>query len=117
MLTYKEATERLEKDKQEKAIEKEKKPLKKNKVWTLIPMSEAGEEQNKNTEREQNKKRILSNKWVFRVKDGRYKARVVVRRCEQRYNLNYKDTFSPVVNISSLRVVLALAVQKMTVIH
>lgn len=76
MLTYKEATERPEKDKQKKAIEKEKKSLKKNKVWTLIPMSEAGEEQNK--------KRILSNKWVFRVKDGRQKARVVVRRCEQR---------------------------------
>lgn len=50
MLTYKEAIEKPEKDKWKKTIEKEKKSLKKNKVWTLIPIPETGE------------KRILSNK-------------------------------------------------------
>ncbi|XP_011699846.1 PREDICTED: uncharacterized protein LOC105457091 [Wasmannia auropunctata] len=101
-------TKGSEKERWLEAIEEEKKSLKHNKVWTLVPREEAREKE----------KRILSNKWIFRVKDdGRYKARIVVRGCEQKYGFDYEETFSPVVNMSSLRLVLALAVQKMKVIE
>lgn len=74
-LTYKEAIEGPEKDLWNKAIEEEKKSLKQNNVWTLVPRMEA-----KN-------KKILSNKWIFKLKDdGRYKARII-RGCELRTRL------------------------------
>lgn len=62
-------------------------------------------------------KKILSNKWIFKLKDdGRYKARII-RGCEQKYGLDYEETFSPVISMSSLRMVLALPVQKMQVVE
>jgi len=53
----------------------------------------------------------LTGKWVFKFKqDGRYKARLVIRGCEQKYGIDYEETFSPVVRISFLRMVIALAI-------
>lgn len=100
-MSYKEATTGSDKDKWIKAIKEEKKSLKENNTWKLVEKTEA-----KN-------RRILSNKWVFRIKDdGRYKARLVVRGCEQRYGEDFEETFSPVVNTSSLRTLLAIATQR-----
>ena len=56
----------------------------------------------------------ISSKWVFMTKvnaDGslRYKARLVVRRFEQREGLDYQETIAPVAKFPTLRVLLALA--------
>ncbi|WKA04180.1 hypothetical protein VitviT2T_022237 [Vitis vinifera] len=60
-------------------------------------------------------KRALKNKWVYRVKQEehtsqpRYKARLVVKGFNQKKGIDFDEIFSPVVNMSSIRVVLGLA--------
>lgn len=57
-------------------------------------------------------RKILSSKWIFRIKEnGVNKARLVVRGCEQKYGIDFDETFSPVVDSSSLRILFALAVK------
>ena len=59
-------------------------------------------------------RKALKNKWVFRVKheDGNpvpwYKARLVVKGFSQKKGINFDEIFSPVVKMSSIRVVLGL---------
>lgn len=98
LLTYEEAVSGSDKEKWNQAIKEEKESLEKNKTWTLVERDEVKD------------KRILSNKWVFKVKnDGRYKARLVIRGCEQKQGVDYNEIYSPVISSSSLRIILALA--------
>lgn len=58
-------------------------------------------------------KQILTSQWIFKLKDdGTYKARLVVKGCQQKGKIDFKDTFSPVVDSTSLRVLLAIAAQE-----
>ncbi|KAK9879752.1 hypothetical protein WA026_006815 [Henosepilachna vigintioctopunctata] len=101
MLTYNEAMQSGDRDRWKEAIEDEKGSLEKNQTWEYIDKREV-----KGT-------KILTNKWVFKIKDdGTYKARLVVRGCQQQKGLDYTEVFSPVVNISSLRMILAVSVKR-----
>lgn len=57
----------------------------------------------------------MKNKWVFRLKaepnssHPRYKARLVVKGFGQKKGIDFEEIFSPVVKMSSIRVVLGLA--------
>jgi hypothetical protein len=42
----------------------------------------------------------------------RYKARLVAKGFKQRYELDYSDTLSPVIEAANIQVVLSLAVSK-----
>ncbi|GBP19526.1 Retrovirus-related Pol polyprotein from transposon TNT 1-94 [Eumeta japonica] len=56
-------------------------------------------------------------KWVFKTKIDKngdivkYKARLVIKGCSQKPGINYTEVFSPVVRVSSLRYLFALAVK------
>ena len=58
-------------------------------------------------------KKALHNKWVYRIKkkhDGRkrYKARLVVKGFQQKKGTDYSDIFSPVVKMSTIKLVLGM---------
>lgn len=101
MLTYNEAITGKDKIKWRQAIEEEKNSLKENKTWTLVNKSET------------NNKNILSNKWVFKIKEnGSYKARLVVRGFEQQKGIDYDETFSPVISSCAIRIIFAIAAER-----
>ena len=60
---------------------------------------------------------IVGSKWVFRIKRKadssieKYKARLVARGFTQVYGLDYFNTYSPVTRLTSIRIILAIAVR------
>lgn len=60
-------------------------------------------------------KRVIGCKWVFKIKrnsDGsvaRYKTRLVAQGFHQQADLDYTETFSPVVKPTTIRVLFTLA--------
>ena len=88
-----------------KAMDEEYEALMKNKTWHLVPSQPS----NKN---------LIDCKWVYRIKknpDGTiewYKARLVAKGFKQRFGIHYEDTFSPVVKVATIRLVLSISVSR-----
>lgn len=78
--------------------------LMKNRTWHLVPPLKG--------------RNVIGCKWVYKIKrksDGsldRYKARLVAKGFKQPYGIDYKDTFSPVIKPTTIRVILSYAVSK-----
>jgi hypothetical protein len=74
----------------------------KNKTWIYV------------NEEEAKGKEILTSRWVFKKKDdGKFKARLVARGCTQdKEKMDYENIYSPVVDTTSLRLLLAIAARK-----
>ncbi|GBL79958.1 Retrovirus-related Pol polyprotein from transposon TNT 1-94 [Araneus ventricosus] len=74
--------------------------MEKNKVWVLVELHEK-------------EKQPITCKWIFkRKRDGKYKARLVPRGFMQKEEVDYTETFSPVIRMPSLRLVLVLILQE-----
>ncbi|GJX43789.1 retrovirus-related pol polyprotein from transposon TNT 1-94 [Tanacetum coccineum] len=82
-------------------MQEELKQFYKNKVWTLVPLS--------------NGKIAIGSKWVYRNKKDEHgittknKARLVTQGYSQEEGINYDETFAPVARIEAIRIFLAFA--------
>ena len=107
--TFDEATACPERAKWEGAMGREMQSLKDNEVWELTSLPPG--------------KGAIGCKWVYKVKtnsDGsleHYKARLVARGFDQRYGLDYDETFCPVVRLESLKTLIALSTQQGLELH
>jgi hypothetical protein len=96
--------EALGDDRWKNAMDKEVDALQKNNMWHLVPRRPGTN--------------VIEYKWVHKVKrkaDGSidwYKARLVAKGFKQRYEIDYEDTFSPVVKAATIRLVLSLAMKQ-----
>ena len=68
-------------------------------------------------------RRAIKNKWIFNRKltrtgeVDRFKARLVVTECSQEEGLDFKETFGPVMKLTTLRILLAVAAQTGQQVH
>ena len=87
-----------------KAVKEELKAMEANKVWKVVKPPENS--------------KLLKSKWVFRIKcDGngnpiRYKAQLVVKGFLQKKGIDYDETYAPVAKLTTVRLVLAIAVKR-----
>ena len=87
-------------------MNQESQSLHENKIWTLVPLP---------TDRKQ-----IQCKWVYKVKfqaDGtieKHKARLVAKGFTQKHDVDFFETYSPVIRHDSIRAIFAIVVaQKM----
>jgi hypothetical protein len=66
---------------------------------------------------------VITGKWIFKHKFNPnstlewYKVRWVLRGFTQRPDVNYNETFSPVIKLATVRMVLSLAVSRFWPVH
>ncbi len=98
---YKDVMNSPDRSKWEDAIRQEFDSFVKNKVFELAVLPPG--------------KNVVGSRYVFKIKrneDGtikKFKARIVARGFTQRYGIDYKETFAPVVNFNSVRLLLTIA--------
>jgi len=76
-------------------IDREHDCLLRNKTWTIVDRKP--------------RMHVLPCKYVFRIKNGGPKARMVILGCKQIYGLDYYQTLAPVVKFTTIRTLLAIA--------
>ena len=78
--------------------------LEQNQTWDLVPLPP--------------RKRLIGCKWVYKLNlkvDGsleRHKARLVSKGYTENHDIDFYETFSPVVKMTTIRCIIALAASK-----
>src|SRR4051812_19224796 len=99
--TYDEAMMSPDSDKWQEAMKSEMGSMYENQVWTSVDLPDG--------------RKAVENKWIFKKKteiDDNitvYKARLVTKGFRQIQGVYYDETFSPVANLKSVRILLAIA--------
>eukprot|EP00253_Pinus_taeda_P004954 PITA_04954 len=81
-------------------MEEEMNPLQENKTWELVNLPKG--------------RNAIQNKWVYMIKhegdekEERYKVRLVVKGFDQKEGIDFTEIFSPIVKMSSTKVMLGL---------
>lgn len=81
-------------------MNKEIEALQKNNTWIMTELPKGNN--------------AIGNKWVYKVKLNLYgalemhKARIVIQGNHHKYNIDYLETFSPVVKMSTIRSIIAI---------
>lgn len=106
--TYKEAIESPDSESWKEAMKEEMKSLKENNTFTLTDLPEGSN--------------LVGGCWVYTVKEGpdsskSYKARYVAKGYSQVKGIDYKETFAPTANLTSLRVLMQIAVECNLILH
>jgi len=102
--TYSEAVESDEAKEWKTAMNEEYNSLMKNQTWVLTSLPQG--------------RQPIKCKWVYKIKrnsDGtieRYKARLVAKAYSQRSGIDYEETYSPVVRMESIRVLLSIVAEE-----
>ena len=85
------------------------KSFQENEVWELVELPDG--------------RKPVGNKWVFKLKTDedrkieRYKARLVAQGYTQIFDMNYNETFCPVMRLESVRALMAWSVQHKLHLH
>ncbi|MED6162296.1 hypothetical protein PIB30_118906 [Stylosanthes scabra] len=96
-------------DSWKQAIKAELDALDENRTWMLTKLPKG--------------KKAIGCKWIFKIKlkqDGsieRYKARLVAKGFTQTLGFDYFDTFSPVIKMTTFRLLLAIVASKNWYVH
>ncbi|GJY05469.1 putative retrotransposon ty1-copia subclass protein [Tanacetum coccineum] len=97
---YKDALLDLESNKWLDAMNVEMQSMKDNQVWRLVDLPPNG--------------KTVGSKWIFKKKtnmDGNvhtYKSRLIAKGYTQTYVIDYEETFSLVVDIQAIRILIAI---------
>lgn len=99
--TFEEALSGPDKIKWEQAMDEEIRSLEENHTWEIVDLPKGS--------------KVVGCKWVYKIKTdengiiSRYKARLVARGYTQKYGIDYKEVFAPVVRQTTFRTLLAVA--------
>ena len=91
------------------AADSEYQSLIENDTWELVDLPED--------------RKAIGSKWVFRVKYDnqgevkKFKGRLIAQGFSQKYGIDYDEVFSPVAQFSSIRTLLAFAVEHKMLVH
>ncbi|KAG6465262.1 hypothetical protein O3G_MSEX015033 [Manduca sexta] len=99
-ITYAEAMMRSDSTKWKETIDREIQTLEENNTWETCDVPE--------------NQKVVSSKWVFRIKRDdqdfpKYKARLVARGFEQDSILDLNDCYAPVAKLSTVRLFVVIA--------
>lgn len=98
-----------DKDLWKSAMKEELEAMKRNNTWSLVDLPPG--------------RSAINCKWVFSLKRNqhghitRYRARLVAKGCSQRKGLDFNETYSPVVKLTTLRILLSIANEYKFPIH
>ena len=105
--TYNQATKSSESDQWKEAMKEEMKCLEENDTFDLVELPPG--------------KHTVGGRWVYAIKPGAdqdlYKARYVAKGFSQTYGVDYFSTFAPTTRLSTIRMVIQIAVQCDYIIH
>jgi histone deacetylase 1/2 len=97
-------SEALQQPRWKEAMEREFSALKQNQTWRLVPPRRG--------------LNVIDSRWVYNIKRkpggsvDRFKARPVAKGFKQRHDIDYDDTYSPVIKPTTIRVILSLTMMQ-----